>query len=131
MNGSTDLAAMLRTLEVVSLPDEYVYATMPADHPAIHLAKATVTEAEGLTAVLRRADADSHNIAYEYVAAWLTLSVHSSLDAVGLTAAFSHVLAQAGISCNVLAGFYHDHILVSSLDRQRALDVLHGLRSSS
>lgn len=131
MNGSTDLTAMLRTLEVVSLPEEYVYATIPVDHPAIRLAKATVTEAEGLTAVLRRADADSHNIAYEYVAAWLTLSVHSSLHAVGLTAAFSHVLAQAGISCNVLAGYYHDHILVSSLDRQRALDVLQGLRSSS
>lgn len=131
MNGSTDLAAMLRTLEVVCRPEEYVYATMPSDHPAVHLAKATITEAEGLTAVLRRTDADSHNIAYEYVAAWLTLSVHSSLDAVGLTAAFSRALAQAGISCNVLAGYYHDHILVAAPDRERAMDVLHGLRESS
>lgn len=131
MSGSTDLAAMLQTLEVVSLPDEYVYATLPADHAAVALARATVTEKEGLTVVLRRVDADAHDVAYEYVAAWLTLSVHSSLEAVGLTAAFSHALGQAGISCNVLAGYYHDHILVSSADRDQAISVLHGLRASS
>lgn len=130
MNGSTDVAAMLRTLEVVCLPEEYVYASLSADHPAVRLAKATITETEGLTAVLLRTDADSLNVEYDYVAAWLTLSVHSSLEAVGLTAAFSHVLGQAGISANVLAGFYHDHILVSVSDRERAMDVLHGLRAS-
>ena len=129
MSGSTNLAAMLQTLEVVALPDEFVYATLPADHAAVALAKATIEEKEGLTVVLRRMDADFHEVAYEYVAAWLTLSVHSSLEAVGLTAAFSHALAQAGISCNVLAGHYHDHILVSSSDRDRAISVLHGLRA--
>ncbi len=119
---------MLRTLEVVSLPEEYVYASLPADHPAIRLAKATITEMEGLTAVLLRSDADSLNVDYDYVAAWLTLSVHSSLEAVGLTAAFSQALGQAGISANVLAGFYHDHVLVAAPDRERAISVLHGLR---
>ncbi|MDO5753032.1 ACT domain-containing protein [Arthrobacter sp.] len=128
MTGSTDVAAMLRTLEVVALPDEYVYASLPADHPAIRLAKATITETEGLTAVLLRSDADSLNVDYDYVAAWLTLSVHSSLEAVGLTAAFSQALGQAGISANVLAGFYHDHVLVAAPDRARAISVLHGLR---
>lgn len=121
---------MLRTLEVVPLPEEYVYASLPADHAAVALAKATIAEQEGLTVVLRRVDADAHDVAYDYVAAWLTLSVHSSLEAVGLTAAFSHALGQAGISCNVLAGYHHDHILVSSCDRDKAISVLHGLRGS-
>lgn len=130
MNGSTDLATMLQTLEVVSLPEEYVYVSIARDHAAVALARATIWENEGLTLILRRADADLHEVAYEYVAAWLTLTVHSSLEAVGLTAAFSKVLGEAGISCNVLAGYYHDHILVSASDRESALSVLNGLRES-
>ncbi|TFD78637.1 ACT domain-containing protein [Cryobacterium psychrophilum] len=69
-------------------------------------------------------------MADEYVAAWLTLSVHSSGDAVGLTAAFSHALGEADTSCNVLAGCCHDHILVAACDREHAINVLHRLRAS-
>lgn len=52
------------------------------------------------------------SLKYDFVASWISLQVHSELGAVGLTAAFSEALTQAGVSCNVLAGFYHDHILV-------------------
>jgi len=55
------------------------------------------------------------------------LTVHSSLDAVGLTAAFSTALAQAGIGCNVLAGRYHDHILVPHNRREDAVAALRAL----
>jgi len=128
--GSTDLAAMLATLEATVRPDEYVFAVIDAGHPVVALAAATIQEDEGLTVVLRRADADSRGIVYEFVAAWLTLTVHSSLEAVGLTAAFSRALGEAGISCNVLAGFHHDHLLVPASERDRALEVVRALRGN-
>ena len=36
----------------------------------------------------------------------------TDLAAVGITAKVSGALAEAGIACNVLAGFHHDHLLV-------------------
>ena len=93
-------------------------------------AQAVVVEDEGVTLVLRRADADALGVSYGFVAAWLTLTVHSALDAVGLTAAFSRALGDAGISCNVLAGFHHDHLLVPAAARDRALAVLRSLRGT-
>ena len=88
-------------------------------------------EAEGLTLVLPRETADAHGLSYDYVAAWITLQVHSSLAAVGLTASFSAALAQAGISCNVVAGFHHDHLFVPSERAERALSTLRALAASS
>lgn len=73
---------------------------------------AMVTEAEGTTVVIGAADAMRMDLDTEFVAAWLTLNVDSALDAVGLTAALSSVLAADGIPCNVLAGYHHDHLLV-------------------
>jgi len=126
--GSTDLQAMLATLESVARPDEYVYSVVAKDHPVVAVAHATVREDEGLTVVIRRVDADAWGMAYEFVAAWLTLTVHSSLEAIGLTAAFARSLGEAGISCNVLAGFHHDHILVPVSERDHALEVIRSLR---
>jgi hypothetical protein len=129
--GTTDLGTILATLDSVRRADDYVYAFVDPDHPVVRLAAATIMEDEGLTVVLRRKDADDHGIPYEFVAAWLTLTVHSSLEAIGLTAAFSSALGQAGISCNVLAGFHHDHLLVPIAEAARAVEVLRGLRGHS
>jgi hypothetical protein len=128
--GATDLRAMLATLEATARPDDYVYAVIAPDHPAVELAHATIREVEGLSVVLRRADADAHGVAHEFVAAWLTLTVHSSLEAIGLTAAFSRGLGEAGISCNVIAGFHHDHILVPVSECAHALEVIRSLSNS-
>ncbi|WP_018330234.1 ACT domain-containing protein [Actinomycetospora chiangmaiensis] len=128
MTGSRDLAAMLATLDAVARDGEFVYATVAPGHPATGRALAVVVEDEGVTLVLRRPDADELGVAYGFVAAWLTLTVHSALEAVGLTAAFSGALGAAGISCNVLAGFHHDHLLVPVADRDRALGVIRSLR---
>jgi len=61
---------------------------------------------------------------YSFVASWITLTVHSSLEAIGLTAAFSAALSQEGIICNVVAAFYHDHIFVGKSYTLKAMEIL-------
>ena len=126
MAGTTDLAELLRTLEPVLRDGEFVYATVV--HVPVGLpVEAMIREPEGLTVVVRRDVADVAGFAYDYVAAWITLNVHSSLEAVGLTAAFATALGREGISCNVLAGHHHDHLLVATADAEHALAVLRRL----
>ena len=73
---------------------------------------AIIREDEGVTLILTRANANRVGLAYEYIAARITLRVGSALTDVGLTALFSRTLAAAGISCNVIAGLAHDHLFV-------------------
>lgn len=84
-------------------------------------------EEEAYTVILEKEQADRLGLAYSYTAAWITLTIHSALDAVGLTAAFSNALAEQGISCNVVAAFHHDHIFVDSKDADRAMSILKSL----
>ncbi len=90
----------------------------------------TFREKEAITIITRKEMADNNNLTYFSVMAWITLTVHSSLEAVGLTAAFSAALANEAISCNVVAGFYHDHIFVAKKDAERAMAVLAQLAGS-
>ncbi len=121
----TDLTTLLRTMRPERRPGEYVFvvATSVADvHPL-----AMVEEDEGRSLVLARSEADRLGLAYEYVGAWITLRVRSALAAVGLTAAVSAALTRAGISCNVIAGYHHDHLVVPvgrADDALRELSVL-------
>jgi hypothetical protein len=112
VTGLTDLEEMLRTLQPEVRAGEFVYVSVPAEQARSLPAEAVVREAEGTTVVLRRQDADAAGLPYDFVAGWITLSVHSALEAVGLTAAVAETLGQAGVSCNVLAGLHHDHLLV-------------------
>lgn len=130
--AETDLAKMLAGLQVDVREGEYVFvsAARPESLPR-ERAQASVVEDEGLSCVLRREDADAHGLSYEFVAAWLSLRVHSALQAVGLTAAVARVLAERGIACNVLAGFHHDHLLVPADRRDEAVAALHGLRGEA
>jgi hypothetical protein len=93
-------------------PGEYVFVTVAEGVPLGVAPVVTVSEPEGLTLVLMRDDADEAGLAYDYVAGWITLRADTTLEQVGLTAAFSARLAEAGISCNVVAGFHHDHLFV-------------------
>ncbi|MDP9998135.1 N-acetyltransferase [Pseudarthrobacter sulfonivorans] len=131
MNGETNLQALLATLHPVLRDGEYVYVLWPHGRPLEPGIQAAVREAEGLTVVLPRATADSLGLPYDFVAAWITLEVHSELEAVGLTAAVGKALTDARISCNVLAGFHHDHLLVPVADAPRALEVLHEVSAAS
>lgn len=124
----TDLDQMLSELTVTQREHAYVYVVVPDLSDAIALdAAAIIQEAEGITAVIPKHSANRNHLHYDYEAAWLTLEIHSALDAVGLTAAFSQALAAVGISCNVLAGYHHDHILVAAPDAEVAVATLRAL----
>lgn len=128
MAGETDLARMLATLDVVRRPGRFTFVT--GEWPAVApVAVATVVEEEGPTHVVTVEQAEAAGAPVGYEAAWLTLTVHSALEAVGLTAAFSAALGEAGISCNVLAAYHHDHLLVPADRADEAIAVLRGLSS--
>lgn len=125
MTAERDLTRLLATMTASAREGEYAFVTRASADPGLAVtASASVRETEGFTYVVPCAVADAHGLAYDFRAAWLTLDVHSALDAVGLTAAVSTALARHGIPCNVLAGFHHDHLLVAADRRDDALAVL-------
>ena len=107
-------------------PEPVVYAIVRPEFDATG-AFATVLEPEGLTVVVEQVDADDDGLLYDFVGAWITLDLVTKLDAVGVTSRVSAVLAEAGIACNVLAGFHHDHLVVPWERRHDALALLDAL----
>lgn len=134
MNPSiADIGLLLCTMEPRLNPG--VYAFVCTQDPLVLKdidVVAMVREPEGVSAVLLESDAVALGLSVMFRAAWITLTVQSDLlQAVGLTAAFSQALAAARISCNVVAGTWHDHIFVP-LDRgEDAVAVLRKLQKSS
>ena len=112
MPGETDLQRLLSGMRPTLNPGRFVFTTVDGAVPSGITPIVTVTEQEGLTLVVRLEDAETVGLAYEYIAGWITLRVHSALEAVGLTAAVARELADVGLSCNIVAGFHHDHIFV-------------------
>jgi hypothetical protein len=128
MTGEKDLAKLLEAMKPELQPGDYVFCTVE-DGNTVPAAESILIfrEKEGITVIVRKEVADKSRLNYSFVAAWITLTVHSSLAAVGLTAAFSKALAENGISCNVVAAFYHDHLFVRQQDAAKAMEILNGL----
>ena len=113
-------------------PGTFVFASVkPGISVDAGLILASIREAEGLSVVMRETDAQRCNLAVIFRCAWITLTVNSDLQAVGLTAVFATALGNAGISCNVVAGACHDHIFVPLLLAERAMDVLRALQTQA
>lgn len=128
MTGETDLDTLIASLRPELDAVTYVWASVDglASAGALIDAVATVREAEGLSLVLPIDAAGRHGLDFEFPSARITLTVHSSLEAVGLTAAVARALAEAGISANVIAGFHHDHVFVP---QDRAADAVAALEA--
>ena len=129
MAAISDLDALLAGLAPRLRPGRYVFVTLPADEPikATWRPVMTFLEDEGRTVILEAKVAKAAALDASAKMAWITLDVHSDLEAVGLTAAVSGALAEAGISCNVVAGAYHDHLFVAARAADRAVAVLQAL----
>jgi hypothetical protein len=130
MSGIVELETLLKSLSPDLSNTEYVYCSLPAHADFERLEPlATFNEAEGVSLVITRDAAERAAIVFEKTFRLITLKVHSSLEAVGLTAAVAGKLAEKGISANVIAAFYHDHILVPADRALEAIDALAELRT--
>jgi hypothetical protein len=132
MNAAvSDLQVLLTSMSPVLEPRTVAFLSFPdgtnrlADIPPAALI-GTFREREGLTVIVESSVAERLGMPILFRAAWITLTVHSNLAAVGLTAAFSAALGEAGISCNVVAAACHDHIFVPV---ERAADAMDALQS--
>jgi hypothetical protein len=125
--GETELPRLLADLAPRLLPERYVFCSLPHGSygDGAELAPlASFQEEEGLTLVVPERCAKEAHIAYTSIFCCITLTVHSSLTGVGLTAVVSTELARRGISVNVIAAMYHDHLLVPVDQAERALAAL-------
>lgn len=128
MAGETNLKVLLSTMKPHLNEGEYVFCQVKnIDSLDLKEIIYLIREQEGITIIVLRNIADRLNLPYTFICVWISLTVHSSLEAVGLTAAFSHALASEGISCNVVAGYSHDHIFVKTEDARSVMNILGGL----
>lgn len=125
--GATDLQSLLIEMDPHLSRRQWCFQAISSPQFMPETAFALIREEEGLCCVLpaQAAERDAP------IFAKVTLRVQSSLTAIGLTAAVSAALAQAGIACNVIAGLHHDHVFVPWENRKAAFEVLETLSLDS
>lgn len=125
MSGEKDLQTLLKSMKPEHKSGDYVFCKVEKlENLNLDEIAMIFREDEAITLILKKETADKLNLEYSVVMSWITLSVHSSLEAVGLTAAFSKALSDHEISCNVVAAFYHDHIFVNKKDITQSMKIL-------
>ncbi|MGT2682082.1 ACT domain-containing protein [Streptococcus porci] len=129
MAAIKDLNQLLASMEPVLKEEVFVFATLTTSSQLpFDLIEASIKEEEGLSVLVTEKIAHTYGLEAQFRSAWITLNVHSDLAAVGLTAAFASALGEVGLSCNVVAGNYHDHILVPYDKADLAMRTLKGLQ---
>jgi hypothetical protein len=127
-----DLPTLLATLDPQLQPGVFVFTSVPHGSPITTTAGvASIREPEGVSLILPEAEAQRDALPILARCAWITLTVASDLHAVGLTAAVAAALRDAGLSCNIVAGAYHDHLFVPVDTAPQALTALHTLQAQA
>ena len=130
MTVVSDLGQLLGALNPRLNAGVYVFLTLSEGQDLDPSAVvATMREPEGTSVIVAAGAAAAAGFPPSPLFAWITLSVHSDLQAVGLTAEFSRALGEAGIGCNVVAGAQHDHMFVPAGQAEVAMSELRALQS--
>lgn len=120
-------AGMIAAMQPSLIEGEVVFCSLgKASLPPALMAAALATfhEAEGLSLILPLAEAAHQGFDTSQPMRQITLGVFSALDGVGLTAAVAKALAGAGVPCNVVAAFHHDHVFVPAALADTAMAAL-------
>ena len=117
--------------KVILNKGEYVFCSIiDINKISINNIICSFKESEGYSIIISKEEAIKNNLPFYFVSAWITLEIDSTLDSVGLTSAFSKKLTKAGISCNVIAAYHHDHVFVPYLDKHKAMKILSDMYES-
>tara|TARA_Y100000741_G_scaffold266596_1_gene206961 strand:+ start:822 stop:1220 length:399 start_codon:yes stop_codon:yes gene_type:complete len=132
MSGEVQIDTLLKNIDPEINLGEYVFCSV-YNLKNINFKDIVVyiKEKEGFTLVMEKNKAISLGLDFEFISSWITLNVHSSLNAVGFNSIISNSLSKNNISCNVIAGFYHDHLFVNKNDAKRAINILKNLSRNS
>ncbi|CAF3497623.1 unnamed protein product [Fusarium graminearum] len=124
--GELSLSKLLSSLTTTLQPTVYVFTTFTdlSTLPPLSETQMLFKESEGVTAIVSKEYAESHNIEYFFPCKMISLDVTSSLEAVGFMAVIATKLAAKGIGCNPVSGFYHDHIFVPLGREDESVEVL-------
>jgi hypothetical protein len=129
VGGEQNLGILLASMDPELGAEEFVFHSMEASSEEVTRLEpwAVIREKEGITLILEKAVAEKAGVKVGSIFRRITLNIHSSLDAVGLTAAVATRLASAGISANVVAGYFHDHVFVGRERAEEAVGLLKGM----
>lgn len=128
MSGEMDLNVLLQSLSADLVEGTFVFATLKDGNIPTGLSPRMIfQEAEGMTLILLKSEAETHAIPFEFPCRMITLNVHSALEAVGFIAKIATELAKHGMGVNPVAGFYHDHLFVPEGREVEAMEILAGI----
>lgn len=132
MVGQTDLDVLLRTMSAKIVDGLYVFATISDGKVPNGISPRMIfQEAEGMTLVLLKEEAEFCDLPYEFPCRMITLEVHSSLEAVGFLARITTALAKHDMGVNPVSGYFHDHLFVPDGRELDALNVLEEIARSA
>lgn len=127
MLPETNLQKLLATMKPELKSGEFVFSTVSSTEFNFgqYAALGWFREPEGITLILEKTVAIAAGLETAFPSRMITLTVHSSLEAIGFLAVITDRLAAAGISVNAISAYYHDHLFVPLEKADNAMRILH------